>query len=235
MQINRYQSLVQQPHRLTGCQHVDGRGDAGAPRRFEYGDRGLAEAELHAAVLRSPHPHARIRSIDLSAAEKHPGVRAALALIDPAGTDDTTKVRYQGEEVAAVAAVSEEAAEDAIRLIKVDYEVLPHLATVEQAMRPEAPLVFPKGNVSQVSERVEGNVEEALGKATIVVEGQYSTQVQTHTSLETHGSVCEWEGDKLTAWVSTQAAHGARDGIAKGLGVAQTNVRVIVEGPPPEV
>ena len=184
---------------------------------------------LFGRLLGSPHPHARIRSIDLSAAEKHPGVRAALALIDPAGTDDTTKVRYQGEEVAAVAAVSEEAAEDAIRLIKVDYEVLPHLATVEQAMRPEAPVVFPKGNVSQVSERVEGNVEDALAKATIVLEGQYSTQVQTHTSLETHGGVCEWDGDKLTAWVSTQGVHPARDGIAKSLGIPQANVRVITD------
>jgi xanthine dehydrogenase YagR molybdenum-binding subunit len=183
---------------------------------------------LFGRLLGSPHPHARIRAIDLSAAEKHPGVRAALALIDPTA-GEAAKVRYQGEEVAAVAAVSEEAAEDAIRLIKVDYEVLPHLATVEQAMRPEAPLVFPKGNVSQVSERVEGNVDEALGTATTVVEGQYSTQVQTHTSLETHGGVCEWDGDKLTAWVSTQAAHGARDGIAKALGVPQANVRVIVD------
>jgi xanthine dehydrogenase YagR molybdenum-binding subunit len=183
---------------------------------------------LFGRLLGSPHPHARIRAIDISAAEKHPGVRAALALIDPAA-GEAAKVRYQGEEVAAVAAVSEEAAEDAIRLIKVDYEVLPHLATVEQAMRPEAPAVFPKGNVSQVSERVEGNVEEALSKAAITVEGQYSTQVQTHTSLETHGGVCEWDGDKLTAWVSTQAAHGARDGIAKSLAVPQANVRVIVD------
>ena len=112
--------------------------------------------------------------------------------------------------------MTEEIAEDAIRLIKVDYEVLPHLATVEQAMRPEAPVVFPKGNVSEVSERAEGNVEEGLAKASHIVEGLYSTQVQTHTSLETHGGVCEWEGEKLTAWVSTQAVHGARDGIAEG-------------------
>ena len=184
---------------------------------------------LFGRLLGSPHPHARIRAIDLSAAKKVPGVRAALALIDPA-SEEASKVRYQGEEVAAVAAVTEEAAEDAIRLIKVDYEVLPHLATIEQAMRPEAPAVFPKGNVSQVSERGDGpNVEEALTKATHIVEGLYSTQVQTHTSLETHGGVCEWEGDKLTAWVSTQAVHGARDGIAKGLGVPQANVRVITD------
>jgi xanthine dehydrogenase YagR molybdenum-binding subunit len=183
---------------------------------------------LFGRLLGSPHPHARIRSIDISAAQKLPGVRAAMALIDPAA-GEAAKVRYQGEEVAAVAAVTEEAAEDAIRLIKVDFEILPHLATVEQAMRPEAPAVFPKGNVSQVSERVEGNVDEALTKATHVVEGLYSTQVQTHTSLETHGGVCEWDGENLTAWVSTQAVHGARDGIAKALGIPQSNVRVIAD------
>jgi xanthine dehydrogenase YagR molybdenum-binding subunit len=183
---------------------------------------------LFGRLLGSPHPHARIRSIDLSAAQKAPGVRAVLGLIDPAA-GEAAKVRYQGEEIAAVAAVTEEAADDAIRLIKVDYEVLPHLATIEQAMRPEAPAVFPKGNVSQVSERVEGTVDEGFTKATHIVEGLYSTQVQTHTSLETHGGVCEWEGDKLTAWVSTQAVHAARDGIAKALGIPQADVRVLAD------
>jgi xanthine dehydrogenase YagR molybdenum-binding subunit len=183
---------------------------------------------LYGRLLASPHPHARVRSIDLSAAQKLPGVRATLALVDPAA-GEAAKVRYQGEEVAAVAAVTEEVAEDAIRLIKVDYEVLPHLATIEQAMRPEAPVVFPKGNVTAVSERVEGNVDEAMPKAAHVLEGLYSTQVQTHTSLETHGGVCEWEGDRLTAWISTQAVHGTRDGIAKSLGVPQSNVRVITD------
>ena len=116
---------------------------------------------------------------------------------------------YQGEEVAAVAAVTEEIAEDAIRLIKVDYEVLPHLATVEQAMRPEAPAgVSEKGNVSEPSLQQEGDVEAGFKSAAHIVEGIYSTQVQTHTSLETHGGICEWDGDKLTAWVSTQAVHG---------------------------
>ena len=208
-------------------QRVDGPAKTQGTAKYAYDIN--RPGMLFGRLLGSPHPHARIRGIDLSAAQKLPGVRAALGLIDPKAEEDANKVRYQGEEVAAVAAVSEEIAEDAIRLIKVDYEVLPHLATVEQAMRPEAPQVFPKGNVSQVSERVEGNVDEGMSKATHIVEGLYSTQVQTHTSLETHGGVCEWEGDKLTAWVSTQAVHGARDGIAKALGVPQANVRVIAD------
>jgi xanthine dehydrogenase YagR molybdenum-binding subunit len=183
---------------------------------------------LYGRLLNSPHPHARVRSIDLSAAQKLPGVRAALALKDTSNPD-TSKVFYQGEEVAAVAATTEEIAEDALRLIKVDYEVLPHLATVEQAQRPEAPQVFPKGNVTQPALQQEGDADAALKASAHVVEGLYTTQVQTHTSLETHGGICEWEGDNLTAWVSTQAVHGTRNGVAKALGIPQTNMRVLTD------
>ena len=183
---------------------------------------------LYARLLNSPHPHARIKSIDLSAAQKLPGVRAALALKDTSNPD-TAKVYYAGEEVAAVAATTEEIAADAIRLIKVEYEVLPHLATIEQAQRPEAPQVFPKGNVTQPALQQEGDADAALKASAHVVEGLYSTQVQTHTSLETHGGICEWDGDNLTAWVSTQAVHGTRNGVAKALGIPQTNMRVITD------
>jgi xanthine dehydrogenase YagR molybdenum-binding subunit len=184
---------------------------------------------LYGRLLGSPHPHARVKAIDLSAAEKLPGVKAVLAVIDPTGPEPSTKVRYQGQEVAAVAAVTEEIAEDAVRLIKVDYEVLPHLATVDQAMRPEAPVVFEKGNVTEAAARQEGDVEAALQSAAHIVENLYSTQVQTHTSLETHGGICEWNGDKLTAWVSTQAVHATREGTANALKVPQSDVRVITD------
>ena len=183
---------------------------------------------LYARLLDSPHPHARVRSIDLSAAQKLPGVRAVLALKDPANPD-LAKIYYAGEEVAAVAATTEEIAGDALRLIKVDYEVLPHLATIEQAQRPEAPQIFPKGNVTQPAVQQEGDADAALKASAHVVEGLYSTQVQTHTSLETHGGICEWEGENLTAWVSTQAVHGARNGVAKALGIPQANMRVITD------
>jgi xanthine dehydrogenase YagR molybdenum-binding subunit len=183
---------------------------------------------LYARILRSPHAHARVRSIDLSAAEKAPGVKAVLPIVD-LSKPETAVVRYQGEEIAAVAAETEEQARDAVRLIKVDYEVLPHLATVEQAMRPEAPRVFPEGNVRAGLVEEEGDIEAGFKAAAHIVEGVYSTQVQTHVCLETHGCVCEWEGDRLTAWVSTQAVHGTREGFAKALGIPQANVRVITE------
>ncbi len=184
---------------------------------------------LYGRLLGSPHAHARIKGIDLSAAEKLAGVKAVLALKDPAGEGANGKAFYQGDEIAAVAATTEEIAEDAVRLIKVEYEPLQALATAAQAMSADAPAVFPKGNVSQQSLQQEGDVEAALKSAAHIVEGTYSTQVQTHTSLETHGGICEWEGEKLTAWVSTQAVHGARDGIAGSLKIPQTNVRVITD------
>lgn len=182
---------------------------------------------LYARTLGSPHPHARIKAIDLTAAQALPGVKAAMAVIDPASA--ANRVRYQGEEIAAVAATTEEIAEDAMRLIKVDYEVLPHLATVEQAMSPEAPQLFDRPNVTAPRLTDVGKVEEALKTAAHIVEGLYSTQVQTHTSLETHGGICEWEGEKLTAWISTQAVHQSREGLATALKIPQSDVRVITD------
>ena len=179
---------------------------------------------LHGRILRSPHAHARIRSVDLTPAQKMPGVKAALVLAD-AGK----KVMYQGDEVAAVAATTERVANDALRAIKVDYEVLPHLATIDQAQSPMAPAIFQGGNTKTAAPEEEGDPTVGFAAAAHVVEGVYSTQVQTHVSLETHGCVCEWNGDKLTAWVSTQAVHGTKEGFAEGLGIPQSDVRVITE------
>ncbi|HXH07165.1 MAG TPA: xanthine dehydrogenase family protein molybdopterin-binding subunit [Vicinamibacterales bacterium] len=205
---------------------VDGPAKATGRARYTYDVH--RPGMLYARILRSPHAHARIRAIDLSAAEKAPGVKAVLAVVD-LSKPETAVVRYQGDEIAAVAAETEEQARDAIRLIRVDYEVLPHLATVEQAMRPEAPRVFPEGNVRPGSVEEEGDLEAGFKAAAHIVEGVYSTQVQTHVCLETHGCVCEWEGDRLTAWVSTQAVHGTREGFAKALGIPLANVRVVTE------
>ncbi len=179
---------------------------------------------LFGRILRSPHAHALVKSIDLSAAEKAPGVKAAITIVEPG-----KKVLYQGDEVAAVAAATEEQARDAVRMIKVDYDVLPHVATVEQAMRPEAPRIFDAGNTKQSNVEETGNPEGGFTQAAHIVEATYATQVITHTSLETHGCVCEWDGDTLTAWVSTQAVHGTREQFANVLKIPQASVRVITE------
>ncbi len=179
---------------------------------------------LYGRILRSPHAHARVTSIDVTPAQTMPGVKAVLPFIEPG-----QKVVFAGEEIAALAADTEQQAEDAIRAIKVSWEVLPALASVEQAMRPEAPKVFEPANTRTGSAQEDGDLAAGFAAAAHTVEGVYSTQVQTHTSLETHGCVCEWDGDKLTAWVSTQAVHGTREGFAQALKIPQANIRVITE------
>ena len=202
--------------RVDGPQKVTGR----ARYSYDINRPGM----IYGRILRSPHAHARLKSIDATAAEKAPGVKAVLITIKPGD-----KVLYPGEEIAALAAATEQQAADALRLIKVEWEVLPPLATVEQSMRPEAPQVFTPANTRRGQSQQDGDLEAGFKAAAFTVEATYSTQVQTHTSLETHGCVCEWNGDNLTAWVSTQAVHGTREGFAQGLKIPQANVRVITE------
>ena len=179
---------------------------------------------LHGRILRSPHPHAKIVAIDLAPAQKAPGVKAVMAVMKPGD-----RVMFQGEEVAALAAATEEQADDALRLIKVEYEVLPHIATEALAMSSGAPPVFKDGNIRAGDTEEAGDLEAGFKAAAHIVEASYATQVQTHVSLETHGCVCEWDGDKLTSWASTQAVHGTREQFAKALDIPQSNVRVITE------
>lgn len=192
--------------------------------RAKYSYDILRPGMLYGRIVRSPHAHARLKSIDAAAAEKAPGVKALMITIKPGD-----KVLYPGEEIGALAAATEQQAADALRMIKMEWEVLPALATVEQSMRPEAPQVFTPANTRRGTAQEDGNLDTGFAAAAHIVEGTYSTQVQTHTSLETHGCVCEWNGDNLTAWVSTQAVHGTREGFASGLKIPQANVRVITE------
>ena len=202
--------------RLDGPDKVSGR----AKYTYDINRPGM----LYGRIVRSPLPHARIVSIDLSAALNAPGVKTALAWKDPGA-----EVMYQGDPVAAVAADTEEQARDAARLVRVRYETLPHFTRAEQAMEPNAPLVFPKGNTRQGTAEENGNLDEGFTQAAHIVEATYATHVITHVCLETHGAVCEWDGDKLTAWVSTQAVHGTKDGFARGLNIPATDVRVITQ------
>jgi xanthine dehydrogenase YagR molybdenum-binding subunit len=202
--------------RLDGPDKVTGR----ARYSYDINRPGM----LYGKIVRSPHPHARIVSVDLSQAEKAPGVKAVLTYKEPGA-----QVMYPGDPVAAVAADTEERALDAARLVRVRYETLPHLATVEQALAADAPAVFPNGNTRQGATEETGDLAAGFAKAAHVVEATYATHVITHVCLETHGCVCEWDGDKLTAWVSTQGAHQARIGFADGLKIPQANVRVMTQ------
>lgn len=180
---------------------------------------------LYGALLSSPHPAAVIKNIDASAAQALPGVKAVLTDIHATGT-----VRYVGEEVAAVAAVSPEIARDALELIKVDYEVLKFAADIDTAMQPEAPRVFfEQANIRDPRKGGKGDIDAGFKQAAVIVESDYRTQVQTHNSLEVHGCVAKWEGENLIVWDSTQGVHPIREGIAKFLDLPQSNVRVICE------
>jgi xanthine dehydrogenase YagR molybdenum-binding subunit len=205
--------------RLDGPDKVTGR----AKYSFDISRPGM----IFGKIVRSPHPHARVTAVDLSEARRAPGVKAALVWKEPGSA--TAEVKYQGDPVAAVAADTEEQAIDAARLVKVTYDVMPHVASVEQAMASDAPVVFPNGNTRRGNAEESGDLDAGFKQAAHIVEQTYSTHVITHVCMETHGCVCEWDGDKLTAWVSTQGVHGTKDGFAQGLKIPGGNVRVITQ------
>jgi xanthine dehydrogenase YagR molybdenum-binding subunit len=214
---------------------------------------------LFARVLRSPHAHARVLSIDTSAAERHPEVRAvyvvtenrrAASRIPSFGTAGTLPtLRYVGASVAAIAAATRSAADEAIRLIKVNYEVLPFVVDMDEARQPGAPKVFESaGDVggsaaAGTAEAVNvfgpttdsffggprGDVRQGFSQADVVVEGQFRTQVQTHCCLETHAIVADWQPEGLTVYISIQDTVGVGNDLAVAFGIARERVRVVTE------
>lgn len=169
---------------------------------------------LFAALLTSPHAHARIKSIDTSGAEHLDGVKA-VRVITGAGKE----VNWEGEEIAAVAAVSEELATDAVRKIKVEYEVLPHLVREDDLSKA--------GNRAKAAgEQVTGDPDKAFQEADAVSEGTYGIPVITHCCLEPHGNIVEFSGDNVNLWPSTQNVSGIGGDLGKSLEVAAANVHV---------
>ena len=169
---------------------------------------------LHAAVLRSPYAHARVRRLDLDAAREAPGVRGVLGPI-------LEEVGYPGQAVAAVAADTLAQAQAALALIQVDWEELEPLLDPDEAVAREA-LV----SDARVSER--GDVERGFAEADVVVEAEYRTQSVLHNSMETHQAICEWEArDRLTVYISTQYVWGIREQVAERYELPPDNVRVV--------
>jgi xanthine dehydrogenase YagR molybdenum-binding subunit len=175
---------------------------------------------LYAKILRSPHASAGVTAVDLSTAQGLPGVMAALQLKDG-------RVKYEGEQVAAVAAVSEAIAEEALQLIKVEYRTLPFVVTPEKAMADGAPQVHDSANLEKINEYNRGNIDQGFAEAEVTLERTYKTAIEIHQPVETHASVAKWDGDELTVWDSTQAIFNVRDGLAEALGIPETKVRVI--------
>ncbi|MDY6944166.1 MAG: xanthine dehydrogenase family protein molybdopterin-binding subunit [Pseudomonadota bacterium] len=214
---------------------------------------------LHGRTLNSTVPHARIKSIDTSRAEQYPGVRAvqvlekllmAAELRDPGdeAKEPYPIVRFTGQPIAAVAAISARAAQAAARLIRVEYETLPHVTELEDAMQANAPTVFSgpteqaataggggaapglpqKGNLrGPANGGSRGDIAHGFADADVIVEGDYRTQVQTHVPLETHGIVADWRDDELTLYASTQHVLSVRDEAAEVFNLPAQKIRAI--------
>ena len=214
---------------------------------------------IYGRVLRSPHPHARLRRIDVSRAEALPGVKAVITherapIVWGAGSvsggrqyNDRVKeitkhrrqlfdnpVRFVGALVAAVAAVDRHVAEEALRLIDVDYAPLPFVLDPEAALEPNAPKVWPEGNLSpDIENRLEpmttrrGDIDAGFRDADQVFEDRYSTAFVHDAQMERRVCLAQWEGDKLTLYTPTQGISNCRHDTARDLGMPDDKVRIV--------
>ncbi|MCF8070501.1 MAG: molybdopterin-dependent oxidoreductase [Desulfotignum sp.] len=190
-------------------------------------------------ILRSPHAHARIKGIDCTRAEALPGVFGVVTYKDAPDLiweahwhnyrghilDD--RARFVGDEVAAVAAVDEDIAKQAVKLIEVDYEILPDVFDPEDALKPDAPQVIAEGNAREPFIVSWGDVDEGIKASDIVAEGSMNFESQHYAPIGRNACIAEWSGDRVTMWSSSQTPSECRDGIAMGLGVPLSKVRVI--------
>jgi carbon-monoxide dehydrogenase large subunit len=203
---------------------------------------------LHIAFLRSPFAHARITAVDVSAARSEPGVIAAYSGADFADeqgslpcawpvTPDivipahppmaTEEVRYVGEAVACVVARDRYAAADALAAIEVDYEELPPVLDMREAIKPESPKVHEAGNQSFDFVFANGDVDAAFRDAPVVIERVYRQQRMIPSAMEPRAVVCSCVGGEFTLWSSTQIPHVLRVMLALVTGIPEQNIRVI--------
>ena len=252
----RYKVVGTRPIRHDGIDKVTGKAQYGADVQLS----GL----LYAKVLRSPHAHARIKSIDTSKAAAHPDVKAVITHADLAtvgnrltevGEDQVMsekylsnnvlaedKALYKGHAIAAVAASSVHAAEEALELIKVEYEVLPPVTNVEDAMKPDAPIlhehivapdefgeVQPDGsNIAGHGQQKAGDVEKGLAEADVIVEREFRTSMVHQGYIEPHSATAWWGPDgRLTIWCSSQGHFGMQSNVAKILAVPAADIKVV--------
>lgn len=207
-----------------------------------YADDLTLPGMLHGKTLRSPHPHARIARIDVSAARALPGVFGVLTGADlpekygviPWTQDETAlaidKVRFIGDPVAVIAAIDEETATEALAAIRVDYEVLPALLDPRAALCSRDVRLFEdkKDNISKHVRLSFGEIDAALDGADVLVEGSFSFHGSTHAALEPHCALARYGADGvLTLWSSTQITHYVQRALAKVLSLPESKVRVI--------
>jgi xanthine dehydrogenase YagR molybdenum-binding subunit len=212
-------------HRLLNhaMTRVDGPLKASGAARYTYDQR--LPGMLYARVLRCPYAHARVTKIDSDAAMKIPGVKAVIP-------GPLSELRFAGAPVAAVAATTPEIAGDAIRALKVSYEVLPHVVHAHVAIKPDAPkVVAEENNLQEKGKNGDPQkVEAAFATADAIVEGEYITSRVHHTCLETHGMVVDFRGgDTATLYATTQGTFTIHADAAKELELPESAVTTIVE------
>ena len=249
-------AIGQRPLRHDGVDKLTGKARFGADIHLP--------GMLHGKVLRSPHPHARIKAIDTSKAEAHPDVRAVATFQDlaqvssgPTEGGETTdrsrryepdsilaseKVLYKGHPVAAIAADNTHVAEELLSLIDVEYEALPHVTDVEEAMKPGAPVLHEHmstsglgddvpvrpTNISEHQQYSLGNIEEGFDHADLVLEREFRTGTVHQGYIEPHNATAWWGPDgQVTIWCSSQNPFGIRDTTATLLGVPVSTIRVV--------
>lgn len=253
----KYNVIGTRPVRHDGVDKVTGRAQYGADIKLT--------GMLYAAMLRSPHAHARIRSIDTSRAAALPGVRAVVTSADFPEQGDRVvelgegaanmrhlsanimardKVLYRGHAVAAVAADDLHIAEAAVKLIDVQYELLPPVLNVLDAMRPDAPILNDDirtqtiggsataqarpTNVAQHFVFEKGDVQSGFAQASVIVEGEFDTAMVHQGYIEPHNATALWNADgKITVWMSTQGSFTARQQTAELLRVPVSSVKVV--------
>jgi xanthine dehydrogenase YagR molybdenum-binding subunit len=209
----------------TKVQRLDGPDKATGRAKYSYDI--TRPGMLHARILRCPYAHAKLKSLDTSAAEKMPGFAAIHVINKP-----DAEFFYAGEEVLGLAADTEEHAMDALRAVKVEYEVLDHLVQEESALKQDKKTARAAGgnraNLRVGSADTKGDPEKAFAEADAVVEGKYGAPVISHQCLEAHGLVAEWENnDHLTVWCSTQATKATADELARHFKIPVPQVKCI--------
>ncbi len=249
-----YKVVGTRPIRHDGVDKVTGRALYGA----DFQAAGL----LHGRVLRSPHAHARIISIDTSRAEAYPGVKAVVTAKDFPRVGDTLadlgegavrlkdlqdnvlageKALYKGHQVAAVAAIDAHIAEEALELIDVEYEVLPPVVDVREAMKSDAPLLHDDlrtdemgktsenpSNVASHFQHKKGNLEKGFAEADVVIEHEFTTQTVHQGYIEPHNATALHNPDgQLTIWCSTQGAFGVRQQVSAILLIPLSKIKVV--------
>ena len=206
---------------------------------------------LCGAILRSPHPHARILSLDTSRAERLPGVKAVITAADTIGVKHgfvetprypadqdvlaVDRVRHVGEDVAAVAALDEEIAQEALSLIRVEYEPLPAVFDPMVAMQPGAPVVHPNhpkvsdpySNIGGKTQTAWGDAEQGFQDSYLVREDRYDSHLRTHGYLEPQACLASYQpGGKLDVWTSSQGPFLKRAKLSRTLGLGYSAIRV---------